>query len=82
MMDTDRSAWMERDRSAWTVATVSAEFHCAVVSYFVIVVTTGCDQTRLTDLQSLDRDYELFGRGHGPSKLRSMLLVMVICNLV
>ena len=25
---------------------------------------------------------ELFGRGHGPSKLRSMLLVMVICNLV
>jgi hypothetical protein len=31
-----------------------------------------------------DRDliYELFGRGHGLSKLRSMLLVMVICNLV
>jgi hypothetical protein len=27
-------------------------------------------------------EYELFGRGHGPSKLRSMLLVMVICNLV
>jgi hypothetical protein len=26
--------------------------------------------------------YELFCRGHGPSKLRSMLLVMVICNLV
>jgi hypothetical protein len=29
-----------------------------------------------------DGDYELFCRGHGPSKLRSMLLVMVICNLV
>jgi hypothetical protein len=26
--------------------------------------------------------YELFSRGHGPSKLRSMLLVVVICNLV
>jgi hypothetical protein len=26
--------------------------------------------------------YELFGRGHGPSKLRSMLLVVVICNPV
>jgi hypothetical protein len=55
-MDTDRSAWIERDRSAWTVAVVSVEFYCAVGSYFVIVMTTGCDQARLTDLQSA-RDY-------------------------
>jgi hypothetical protein len=30
----------------------------------------------------LNPGYELFGRGHGPSKLRSMLLVVVICNPV
>jgi hypothetical protein len=46
---------MDIERSAWTVATVSAEFHCAVGTYFVIVDRGDdriCDQARLTDLQT------------------------------
>jgi hypothetical protein len=44
MMATGRSAWIETDRSAWTVATVATEFHCAVISCFVLIVVTGRDK--------------------------------------
>jgi hypothetical protein len=54
-----------------------------VIGGLLKVAGTSGNSYNLTSVQNRHRViYELFGRGHGPSKLRSMLLVMVICNLV